>query len=146
MKRSAALASLSRDHHQALFVAQRLRRADEDTAEDARAAFQAYWTAHGRRHFRLEEETLLPGYAAYGDARHPLVLAVLGDHVVLRHLAQRLAAQLTVSPAALHELGERLASHVRMEERELFPLIEDAMPAAELIVLAEALERAEAAT
>jgi len=145
VKRSAALAALSRDHHQALFVAQKLRRATSETADDARAAFLQYWTTHGRRHFRLEEETLLPGYAPYGDAHHPLVLSVLGDHVAIRQRADRLAADPTASPDALHDLGERLATHVRLEERELFPLIEDAMPAAELTALAETLERAEAA-
>jgi hypothetical protein len=42
MKRSAALASLSRDHHQALVVAQRLRRATDATAAEARETFLAY--------------------------------------------------------------------------------------------------------
>lgn len=145
MNRSAALASLSRDHHQALVVAQRLRRATDETASDARTAFLAYWTTHGGLHFRLEEETLLPGYAAYGDPHHPLVLSVLGDHVDIRQRADRLAADPTAPTDALHDLGERLAAHVRLEERELFPLIEGAMPAAELSALADALARAEAA-
>jgi transposase len=102
VKRSAALASLSRDHHQALFVAQRLRRSTEATAGEAREAFLAYWTTRGRRHFRLEEELLLPSYAAYGDSHHPLVLSVLGDHVAIRQRADRLAgAPLRSSSAAL---------------------------------------------
>lgn len=125
---------------------QQLRRATEETGGDARAAFLEYWTTHGRRHFRLEEETLLPGYAAYGDAHHPLVLSVLGDHVAIRQLADRLSADPTASTEALHGLGERLATHVRLEERELFPLIEGAMPTAELTALVEALEQAEATT
>lgn len=143
MKRSAALASLSRDHHQALVVAQRLRRATEQTASETRDTFLAYWRTHGRRHFSLEEEMLLPGYAAHGDAHHPLVLAALGDHVEIRQRADAVTTASTVSPVQLHDLGERLASHVRLEERELFPLIEQAMPAAQLTELAEALRRAE---
>jgi hypothetical protein len=43
VKRSPALASLSRDHHQALVIAQRLRRASEETAGDARAASAPAW-------------------------------------------------------------------------------------------------------
>ncbi len=143
MRRSAALASLSRDHHQALVVAQRLRRATDETAGEACEAFHAYWNTHGRRHFSLEEEILLPGYAAYGDAHHPLVLAVLGDHVAIRQRADALASASPASLAQLHDLGARLASHVRLEERDLFPLIEQAMPAARLTVLADALERVE---
>ena len=58
MKRSPAIASLSRDHHQALFVAQELRRATDETAGEARGAALAYWDEHGREHFRLEERQL----------------------------------------------------------------------------------------
>jgi hypothetical protein len=143
VKRSAALASLSRDHHHALVVAQRLRRATERSAGAARDGFLDYWTAHGRRHFRLEEELLLPAYAGYGDAHHPLVLRALGDHVAIRHRAERLRVDAPLT--ALHELGAGLADHVRLEERELFPLIERAMPPAELAALAGALDAAERA-
>ena len=143
MKRDPALASLSRDHHQALFVAQKLRRATTQTADEARAAFLAYWQGHGRAHFRLEEEVLLPAYAAYGDPHHPLVARVLCDHIAIRHRADVLARD-DISPvAALRELGVRLAEHVRLEERELFPLIEGAMPAAQLAEVSVALELAE---
>lgn len=144
MKRSEALAILSRDHHQALFVAHRLRRAEADTADDERRRFLQFWDAGGRRHFQLEEELLLPSYAAYGDAHHPLILRVLGDHVAIRALAHRLAEQPEATPEALHELGAALAAHVRLEERELFPIIERAMPADELLALARRLDAAEA--
>jgi hypothetical protein len=143
MKRDPALASLSHDHHQALFVAQKLRRATTQTATEARAAFLAYWEGHGRAHFRLEEEVLLPAYAAYGDPYHPLVARVLCDHVAIRSRADVLARDGISPVAALHELGVRLAEHVRLEERELFPLIEGAMPAAQLAAVSVALELAE---
>ena len=144
MKRSEALAILSRDHHQALFVAQRLRRAEADIAGDERRRFLQFWNAGGRRHFQLEEELLLPAYAAYGDAHHPLVLRALGDHVAIRALANRLAEQSDPAPDALHELGAALAAHVRLEERELFAIVERAMPADELLALARRLDAAEA--
>jgi hypothetical protein len=38
MKRNEALTSLSRDHHQALVIAQRLRRATAESASSARDA------------------------------------------------------------------------------------------------------------
>lgn len=141
MKRSEALAILSRDHHHALVVAQKLKRADADTAEAARAQFLAYWADEGRRHFQLEEELLLPAYAGHGDARHPLVLQVLSDHVTIRSRAAQLAATAAPAVAALHQLGSELSAHVRLEERELFPLIEAAIPAAELLALAHALDQ-----
>jgi hypothetical protein len=143
MKRNPGLVTLSRDHHQALSVAQKLRRATTDTAQEARSAFVAYWEEHGRAHFRLEEEILLPAYAAHADPHHPLVARALCDHVAIRARADALAVDEAPDPAKLHELGEGLADHVRLEERELFGLIEAALPAARLAAVAAALEHAE---
>ena len=44
----------------------------------------------------------------------------------------------------LHALGAALAAHVRLEERELFEIIERAMPADELLELARRLDAADA--
>ena len=145
MKRSAALAPLSRDHHQALVVAQQLRRATDATAAEAREAFLAYWTGHGRLHFRLEEELLFPAYAGHGDPYDPLVLRALGEHAMIRHRAHALAATPSVGVEALEQLGTELAAHVRLEERDVFPLIERVLPTGELNALAEAIEAAQQA-
>ena len=139
MRRSAALASLSRDHHEALVLAQKLRRATPATVTTSRESFLAYWQAHGQNHFRLEEEILFPAYAAHGDPHHALIARALCDHVAIRHHAQALAGAAEPTLDALHELGHQLAAHVRLEERRVFPLIEQAMPSDELAVLARAL-------
>jgi hypothetical protein len=144
VKRDPALVSLSHDHHQALSVAQKLRRATASTAMEARAAFLAYWNGHGAVHFRLEEEVLLPAYAAHGDPHHPLVARALCDHVAIRRRAADLQGTPAPEPSDLAALGTALADHVRLEERELFPLIESAMPAEALAAVAAELERAEA--
>jgi hypothetical protein len=91
MKRHPALALLSRDHHHALVLAQRLRRAGEQDAADAAAAFLDHWMEEERLHFRIEEEVLLPAYAAYGDPDHPAVVRTLVDHVRIRNDVERLA-------------------------------------------------------
>jgi iron-sulfur cluster repair protein YtfE (RIC family) len=138
VKRHDALASLSRDHHQALVVARRLKRAGDDTAAGAREAFLEYWRSDGQRHFREEEEILLPTFAGFGDPDRPVVARVLIDHIRIRQLAHELAGD---SPGigALHTLGERLDAHVHLEERELFPLIEQALPEVELVRLTRLL-------
>jgi hemerythrin-like domain-containing protein len=145
MKRSASLVSLSRDHHQALVIAQQLQRATDATASEARAAFLAYWARHGRLHFRLEEELLFPAYAGYGDPHDPVVLRALGEHAMIRHRADALAAATSADHGALRRLGAELAAHVRLEEREVFPLIERVMPERGLDALAQELEAANAA-
>ncbi len=144
MKRDPALASLSRDHHQALFLAQKLRQASAETAAEADAALAAYWDGHGRLHFRLEEEVLLPAYAGRGDPYDALIARVLCDHVAIRQRIAAVGDDSGKSVAALHELGSLIADHVRREERELFPLIEQTLPAAELAAVAAALDPARA--
>lgn len=139
MKRHLALRDLSRDHHHALVVAQRLKRAEGSTAPTAQAAFLDYWQAEGRRHFRLEEETLLPACAGLIDADHPLIARVLTDHVRIRHLADRLSADEHTQLELEHELGRLLERHIRLEERELFALIESTLPEPELQRLVSAL-------
>lgn len=135
MKRHAALVALSREHQHALAVAHRMRTADEASAEEARAAFLALWEQEEQAHFRAEEEILLPAYAKHGDSDHPLLRRALAEHAQIRRDARALNAP-DPSLSALHDLGERLHSHVRMEERELFPLVEASLPARELEALA----------
>lgn len=128
MKRDPALVSLSHDHHQALFAARALRRSTRETATAARATFLAYWDPQGRWHFRLEEEILLPAYAAYGDSYDPLVARALCDHAAIRQLACELRHYTVPAALLLRDLGTRLSDHVRLEERQLFPLIERELP------------------
>jgi mannose-6-phosphate isomerase-like protein (cupin superfamily) len=142
MKRDPSLARLSRDHQHGLAVALQLRRATSETADAARAAFVGFWEDEGRAHFRAEEDVLLPSAAGHLDPAHPAVAQMLAEHGDIRARA----AGLTNSPAppldSLHELGYRLNGHIRHEERVVFPLIEAAMPEAELSRLADALETA----
>src|SRR3954451_5749480 len=105
MKRDPALVSLSHDHHHALVVAQKLLHAAGPTAAAARAAFLAYWDGHGALHFQLEEQVLLPAYAAHGDPHHPLVARALCDHVAIRAKAAELAHDEAPAVADLVALG-----------------------------------------
>ena len=138
MKRSESLAPLSRQHHQGLVVALRLKRADPATAVSARRAFLDFWESEGHEHFRIEKDLLLPAYARRGAHDHPAVVKVLTDHVDLRRRAADIAAMEYVDPEMLHQLGEGLERHIRHEERVLFPLIEEALPEAELAAVLRA--------
>jgi iron-sulfur cluster repair protein YtfE (RIC family) len=80
---------------------------------------------------------LLPALARFADPEQPVIAKVLIDHVRIRRFAAELADAKLV--ATLHCLGEELEHHVRREERELFPLIERAMPEGELVALAARL-------
>ncbi|HVX32530.1 MAG TPA: hemerythrin domain-containing protein [Solirubrobacterales bacterium] len=140
MKRADALQPLSREHLVALITAKKLR-----AAEDLRTAtqdFLAFWDEEGRRHFRIEEEVLLPGWAAYGELDHRGVERMLKEHLMIRRQALLLSAG-EISLAEVHALGDLLHDHVRFEERQLFVAAEAALDDDALRRLAAAIERAE---
>jgi len=143
MKRSQALQPLSRDHHVALTVAMKLKRATEADAEEAAREFMSFFRDDGSHHFRVEEEVLLPAAARYMDADDERIVRVLTDHVEIRRRAADLEAATSWDAGALNELGELLDGHVRHEERVLFPHIESVVPAEPLAKLAVAVQEAE---
>ena len=141
VKRHPALVALSRDHHHALVIAQRLRRATAETAAETARVFLDHWDAEEKLHFRIEEELLLPAYAAHGEPDHPAIIRMLLDHMVIRRDAARLGG--TPPLELLHDLGARLADHVQLEEHEVFPLIEATIPESELQTLGDRIRDAE---
>jgi len=143
VKRHVALQPLSRDHHVALVAAQQLRRATAADAAAARDAFLRFWREHGALHFRVEEDVLLPAFAAYGDPADERVVKMLVDHVRIRAAAAALADG-EPDLVAMHRLGAALSEHVRLEERAVFPLIEEALPADAAAALVDAVLAAEA--
>lgn len=129
MKRSEALAPLSRDHHQALMVAMLLRRGDED----AEARFADFWAVYGDEHFAIEERLLVAGLLPDDECWSGYVERMRAEHAELRDRATR-------PPDS--ELGELLAGHVRFEDREMFPWVEQQLAADALDELGRAVAAA----
>lgn len=140
MKRAEALRPLSREHLAALTTAKALREADDVAA--VAHIFLAYWADDGRRHFRVEEEVLLPGWALAAEVDRDGVSRMLGEHLWIRRAALRLEAG-DASLDEVHALGQLLHDHVRFEERTLFPMVEAALDDEALDRLAAQIERAE---
>src|SRR5687768_15710592 len=90
MKRSKALRALSHQHHQGLFAALQLKRAGRETAVEARQVFLDFHEREGSRHFRAEEELLLPAFARHTGVDDPAIVRVLTEHVDLRGRGQDL--------------------------------------------------------
>jgi quercetin dioxygenase-like cupin family protein len=123
VKRHPSLVPLSHDHHHALVEAKRLRAAadgDEAARADAADRFLRFYSTDTIRHFREEEERLFPLLA--GHESDLLVLALL-EHQRLHALVARLGR--SSDPELMRELADLLEGHVRLEERQLFPLIEE---------------------
>ena len=141
MKRSGALTPLSRDHHTALAIALRLRRAQSPA--DDRQAFLQFFDQEGRVHFAIEEDVLLPAVSDVLPATDADIRRMLQEHAQIRERAVLLSSEHGASAGSLCELGELLASHVRHEERTVFPRIESLLGEDRLADLQEQLQRAE---
>lgn len=140
MKRVEALQPLSRDHLKALLAARRLRNATD--ADAASRDFLEFWDGEGQRHFRVEEEVLLPGWALKSPVDRIAVARMLEEHLAIRRGPLRaVAAEAAIEE--LRDLGQLLGDHVRFEERELFPTIEKALDSDSLRRLATAIKSAE---
>jgi hypothetical protein len=137
------LAPLSRDHHRALVVARELSAATPAQAAAAAERFVRFLSAHELAHFAVEEAVLLPVLPPQ-EPGPALEQRVRADHEFLRAALGRLRDTPDQASAEfLHEVGSRLQAHVRMEERELFPLIESSLDPAALDQLGSRLARAE---
>jgi hemerythrin-like domain-containing protein len=139
MKRNEALRPLSREHLNALHAAKVLREGND--LEAITEVFFDFWEGGGQRHFRIEEEVLLPHWAKYAEVDRPGVARMLEEHLAIRREALRLKAG-EVSLEEAQGLGRLLHDHVRFEERQLFPVIEEALDADSLSRLAAEIEAA----
>lgn len=141
--RHPALRRLSDDHHRALVLARRIRRAATGTSEadlDALAQeVKRRFETELEPHFTIEEKWLFPALAKQGES--PLAFRAVGDHTELRHLVRRPWTRMTAL-----RVGELLAQHIRFEERVLFPRAEALLSDAELACVFDAQSGSPAAS
>jgi quercetin dioxygenase-like cupin family protein/hemerythrin-like domain-containing protein len=117
VKRHPSLVPLSHDHHHALAQVKRLRREGAAAVPE----FLRFFASETTRHFREEEELVFP--LLYGD--EPVQLReVLLQHQRLRSLALRLRDGEDV----VRELADLLEAHIRLEERDVFELVQRLVP------------------
>ena len=127
MKRAEQLQDLSREHHQSLVMAKRLSEvvengSDEDLLE-AIEKVKDYYESELEIHFQHEERTVFaPIYKEYKE-HVMLATTLLKEHGKMRLLIPRLT--LENARELLADFSETLKSHTRVEERELFPVIEE---------------------
>ena len=123
MPRVGALLSLSREHHTALVLARTaLRVADAGEADAMRNAtleIEAHWHAVMSSHFEQEEQLIrLAGGAL--DTRS--AQRIMAEHAQLRMLAR---GPCDLEPAdRLRRFANLIRTHVRYEERVLFPQLQ----------------------
>jgi hemerythrin-like domain-containing protein len=81
--------------------------------------------------------------ASGGDLDERPILQMFTQHARIRGLAMQLSDELEqeeVREDTLRSLGEQLEAHIRLEERQVFPLLEETLPEGALQEVASRLE------
>lgn len=149
MKRHATFIPLSREHHDGLLLATRLKQGDaallrlwsHDPNWQANVVV-TYFDDSLDAHFRIEEEMIFPFASALPGEGPAMVTRLLLDHAGLRAIAEKLRRPAQGSVRGdLVRFGTLLEEHIRCEERELFPLLEERLPAEDLESLGKRIRR-----
>jgi hemerythrin-like domain-containing protein len=143
MLRDKNLIPLSHQHQHALALCVRLDRALQARDVDLeawQAEIQTIFEQEIGLHFEAEEKELFPVANAFDELR-PLVEQLAAEHSLLRELFAKAEAR-TLDESNLTTLADKLAQHIRKEERQLFEGMQKLMSAEQLCALGIALNKA----
>lgn len=132
IKRHIGLQPISREHHDSLLLAWKIRTGLELGIDINRIVeyVEWFWTVHLLPHMAFEEAHVYPIL----DAEDPELLKALEQHGTLRSLFE----QTPKNKESLLLLQEELVKHIRYEERVLFKLVEQKATETQLNQIKEA--------
>ncbi|WP_394766704.1 hemerythrin domain-containing protein [uncultured Paludibaculum sp.] len=142
MRRHKSLHPLSHQHHNGLALCVLVERALASDASEPVVRRLAAKCA-GRfdlelvNHFQLEEQVLFPAVTAELGP-YPLVDALIAEHRAMEQQIAVLRHEPTVN--RLQEFATLLRAHIRREENELFPSIQDRLSPATMQHLGDTFE------
>ena len=126
MKRIEQLQKLSREHHVSLVMAKDLMEVAEQGDEAALAKaiemLKTYDDDELEVHFQHEERTIFSVIFRNYQEHIALATTLLKEHGLMRRMIP--AITLETAKKDLADFGLVLRNHTRVEERELFPIIE----------------------
>jgi Hemerythrin HHE cation binding domain len=136
IKRSPQLAPLSREHHDGLLFAWKIKQGLENRASMENMGHYSmwYWRHHIRPHFYQEEKILMP----YMPADHPMAKRLKEEHDHIRELIISLDEEADKRHLTL--LCDLVTQHIRFEERELFGYLEELLSPEQLDTVFKQLE------
>ncbi|GAB4091276.1 hemerythrin domain-containing protein [Flaviaesturariibacter terrae] len=120
LKRSLPLQPLSREHHEGLLLSWKIRQGLAKGVEPKRIGAYVlwFWERQLAGHFRREEAAFHPLFPGA-----PLLQRMQEEHEEIEgllHVLEQIA-----DAALLEEIAAKVHDHIRFEERELFPWIEE---------------------
>ncbi|HYA24106.1 MAG TPA: hemerythrin domain-containing protein [Terriglobales bacterium] len=143
MLRDKSLIPLSHQHQHALALCVRLDRAlqaNDVNSEAWQAEIQTIFEQEIAIHFAAEEKEIFSSARRIPELQS-LVDELQAEHAILRHFFARAAVR-SLNDADLASFVEKLAQHIRKEERQLFEGLQRAMSTQELSALGLALNEA----
>jgi len=141
MLRDKSLIPLSHQHQHALALCVRIERASPIGESDLpawHAEIEQIFQTEITIHFAVEEEIVFPAARVFPEL-NSLVHELLADHASLR---PQFARAYQLSSAEVRELAQRLAGHIRKEERQLFERMQELISPEQMAVLGPKLEDA----
>src|SRR5687767_12424649 len=136
IKRSTQLASLSREHHEGLLFAWKLRQGlcKATPVETLKNYCVWYWKHHINQHFHQEEDILLK-YIAPGN---PMAKQLKEEHDNIRELILLISHR--PDTITIGMLADFVSRHIRFEERTLFNYLEQNLSEKQLDEIRSQLE------
>jgi len=136
MKRHPAFVTLSQEHHDGLLLATRLQ---QGTNALLRLwSHDLHWQSEYvvkffddnlRQHFSVEEEIVFPAARQYLLEHSGMIQKLIDQHNDMRSIAESLSLPVEENlKNLLTQFGKILEAHIRIEEREFFPLCETRIP------------------
>ena len=118
LKRHVALQPVSREHHQGLLLAWKIREGMKRGIPEERITkyINWFWEHHLATHFRFEEIYIFPILGS----DHPLILRALQEH---QDLSDLMTSE-DHTKENLFAIEQQIVKHIRFEERTLFQEIE----------------------
>ena len=123
LKRSKELAPLSREHHDGLLFAWKIKQglANGTLIETLCNYTRWFWSNHIKPHFKEEEKVLVK----FLPEDNALVKQMFREHAQIRDLIILLDKE--PDSSSLQLLSEFVNNHIRFEERQLFPYAEQTL-------------------
>ncbi|MFA7418902.1 MAG: hemerythrin domain-containing protein [Melioribacteraceae bacterium] len=141
MKRHFGLVEFSKDHHQALILAQ-ICKTNSPRYKGMRATIDEkadytlkMWETELKPHFEREEKYLIPISESKTEKLKELCARIILEHEQIEKLISKIAGSEGLE-IILDEFGNLLDNHVRFEEREWFEEIQKELTVEEIEHLA----------
>jgi len=137
LKRHKALVPLSHDHHHGLALCFKIRTGLKKGVETERVKDYVvdFFDQHLQKHFRDEEKVLLEWLAEDNEKRKETEK----QHARIYHLRTQMDQKEALSEL-LSQFEKELNAHIRFEERDLFPYLQDTFSEAQLKKIGAQLE------